>query len=616
MIYRPTIRSTRTLTGDRMAQNFTPEQHDDLAKHFTATISARSIADLRHLAKLWGWPVKGTAKASVVADIAARLCDPGTMSLAFAALPETERHALAWIAALPAHQGMERSLAAVLTQSTGVAVSEAEAASLVHDLYARGLLQLALTGIYEVPAILGEWLPEIRPVGLLYEKPVDAVPSLSAAALSLHIDNLLYMVETEKPPVVSTPHSQRSFDSREVVVGSGPVSRETLRHWGYESDEEQHLARFLLTALVAARLFQVSLHATPPRLEPQADAIAAWQSLAPFDQQALLTRVWVGQLSSPQAVVPAGIAWSEIELALEFHRHKRTGIEMQRVSQYYGSFTPSSKLISRPLLLVAATLTLLKTDTWYSFERYCQTLRAYAPTLGGPTPPGDSLLFVSGKRILDAASMEPGAWMNAYGSLAAAWLTGPARWLGRAEIAVKDRQVVAFRRPEKTRATAPVALPGDALHTLSGDRLVLRTIWQAGELRDLVRQVASPVARDRKTITYRLDPGAYRTALQRGVTADQIVTAFAIRGFPLPAGMQERIRLWESRAGRFQIYDNLAAIEFGDELAQREVESAAGLSQRQAYAVSNRCSLLLEPSSAAELVEALQRRGYIPKVLS
>ena len=74
--------------------------------------------------------------------------------------------------------------------------------------------------------------------------------------------------------------------------------------------------------------------------------------------------------------------------------------------------------------------------------------------------------------------------------------------------------------------------------------------------------------------------------------------------------------LWESRAGRFHIYDNLAAIEFGDDLALREVESAAGLGQRRTYPASARCLLLLEPDSVADIVDSLQRRGYMPKVTS
>ncbi len=154
------------------------------------------------------------------------------------------------------------------------------------------------------------------------------------------------------------------------------------------------------------------------------------------------------------------------------------------------------------------------------------------------------------------------------------------------------------------------------MNFLPDGRIVLRSIWQAAELRDLVRQIAALETRDRSTMTFHLDPAAFRTSMRHGTTANQLIEAFAGRGFPLPVEIQQRVGLWESHAGRFHIYDNLAAIEFGDDLALREVESAAALGQRRTYPASARCLLLLEPDSVADIVDSLQRRGYMPKVTS
>jgi hypothetical protein len=284
---------------------------------------------------------------------------------------------------------------------------------------------------------------------------------------------------------------------------------------------------------------------------------------------------------------------------------------------YYGYAEPTalSKILSSALILVAGSTEILQADTWYSFERYCDLLRAYSTNLIGMTTRGDSVQFTARSRSLNAANMDPSTWLATYGSLVAAWLTGTGRWLGRIEIALKDGKLAAFQRPDKTRASPSVALPADTVRFLPNGQILVRTIWQAAEMRELVRQIASLATRDRMTMTFRLDPAAFRLALRRGATAAEIIEAFASLGFPLPADAAQRIKLWESRAGRFRIYDQVAAIEFGDDLAQREVESAAGLGQRQAHSVSSRCSLLLDPAAVPDIIEALQRRGYIPKVL-
>lgn len=615
MTCRPMTRSIPTRSGDpNHMQNASP-QYQAFVKRITAELSERTINELRYMARLWGWQVKGTAKNLIVDAIAGKLCDPSTMGPALSQLPEVERHTLAWLAAMPGLRGVELQLTPMLTQALGKSVSEAEITSHLFDLHARGLVTTS-SGAFETYPIFAEWLPRIAPAGMLYEKSLAPTPSLSAAAFSLHADNLIALVAGEKPPLTWTAQEPRTYEPvREITPSHSPISADILREWGYESPAEQHMARFLLTALMIAGIVQANRQAAPIRLETSPENIAFWQALAPERQQFLLGQLWSEQLLAAQPAVPANMTWSEMELVLEFHRQQRTGIGMQRAWLYYDQNTPNSRLINRALLFAASAIAALRTDTWYSFERFCQVLRASGSNLVGPPGRGDMLQFTSGRRILDANSMDPTTWLTTYGSIVAAWLLGPARWLGLVELAVKNDRIIAFQRPEKTRSVETIVLPPDTLQFGPAGEIVLRTIWQAAELRDLVLQIAAPVARDRKHITFRLDPAAFRLALRRGQSAGEIVAALARRGFPLPAESQRRIEQWAQRAGRFRIYDNLAAIEFGDDLAQREVESAAGLGQRQTYAASNRCSILLDSASAGEIAEALQRRGYLPKVL-
>ncbi len=62
------------------------------------------MSSLRQMAKLWGWPVKGTAKTALVQALAANLSDPATMIPACAELPAMEYDALAWASIMSGRQ--------------------------------------------------------------------------------------------------------------------------------------------------------------------------------------------------------------------------------------------------------------------------------------------------------------------------------------------------------------------------------------------------------------------------------------------------------------------------------------------------------------------------------
>ena len=155
---------------------FPPEQKEELVKELVLSLEGRSMSSLRQMAKLWGWPVKGTAKTALVQAIATNLSDPTTMVAACAALPALAYDALAWASIMPGRQNPQRSLAAMLAQSTGKAVSETELAPILHDLYERGLLETNSAGGYAMPVIFNEWLQGLAPAALVFEEPTEAAP--------------------------------------------------------------------------------------------------------------------------------------------------------------------------------------------------------------------------------------------------------------------------------------------------------------------------------------------------------------------------------------------------------------------------------------------------------
>ena len=95
-----------------------------------------------------------------------------------------------------------------------------------------------------------------------------------------------------------------------------------------------------------------------------------------------------------------------------------------------------------------------------------------------------------------------------------------------------------------------------------------------------------------------------------------MVQGFASQGFPLPPEKVQRLMTWQSRLGRYRIYDQMAAVEVADDMALREVQATLEATRREFYGASPRCLLILDPAATPSMVDDLRRRGYMPKVLS
>ena len=122
--------------------------------------------------------------------------------------------------------------------------------------------------------------------------------------------------------------------------------------------------------------------------------------------------------------------------------------------------------------------------------------------------------------------------------------------------------------------------------------------------------------RDRETTTYRLDAARSAEASQTAPDASPgSCEIFAAAGFPLPPATQDTLQAWQAKAGRHQLYDNLAVIEFGEDMHPEEIQAIAGLGGGRFYAVSPRCLVVLDPDVVPALVDDLRRRGYTPQVL-
>ncbi len=84
----------------------------------------------------------------------------------------------------------------------------------------------------------------------------------------------------------------------------------------------------------------------------------------------------------------------------------------------------------------------------------------------------------------------------------------------------------------------------------------------------------------------------------------------------MPPPVRETLRLWQSRAGRYQLYDQMTVVEFSEDVLPEELHAISRLSNAEFYQPAPRCLIFPDAQVAPALLEELRRRGYTPQVLS
>ena len=116
---------------------------------------------------------------------------------------------------------------------------------------------------------------------------------------------------------------------------------------------------------------------------------------------------------------------------------------------------------------------------------------------------------------------------------------------------------------------------------------------------------------DRASTTYRLDALTFRAPA--GGAADEPIRELAANGFPLPAASADKLKRWEARDGRYQLYDDLAVIELAEDTAQAEVKAIARLLGARLYeAAPVACSFWIatrRPGSSTAAAQGLHAQG-------
>ncbi len=602
-----------------MPQTLPPEQRAQLLQQLTNSLNALTVQELRSIAAVWGWTLRGNLKALIVEQVTEQLADAEQLAAGFRTLPPIQRESLAWLSGSLGKGDLTTALHNALRLGSGFTLVKEEAGQVFAALRARGLLILNAYQGYGVPAIYGEWLPGASAAGLHHAGRPDAEPAVGAGKLNGHVEHLLTTIQSDKPPIsagrptAAAPAAPQLRATTLIQARPGLVAEEILRGWGYGTPEELALARTLLDLLLTGGLVTVSDHLLGgKRVAPEQKALTAWRDQSPAVHQQTLRNIWLTAWQKTGPNTPhLSLGWNELDMTRDAVR----GYTFRQTLQW-----ATRDQLEREVGFLRGWLTSLvqrlQPDTWYSFTHFCGLVYHLQRDLLQWYQYYPTWHWYRDQTALDPSQLSLETWLTTYGMLIAVCLDGPMRWLGFLQVAVEGGQVVAFLRPSAVVERDDVSLPVDTIRFDAANTLMLRNIWQAGELRQLVRQIAVETERGREATTYRLDTATFREALRAGRSAGQLAQAFANTGFPLPAALVAVLEQWQAKAGRHQIYDNLAVIEFGDDVILEEIQATTSLGRAQVYAVSPRCLVILDPSAVQPLVDELRKKGYTPQVVA
>jgi len=606
------------------------DAHARAVANLRNALQAVSIQGLRNAARLWNWPIKGVAKAEIVQQLMEHLGNTQEMATAFRGLPLTHRQAAIWLA----HMGVVEEPAETLRMVIGITEGrELAKATIAHAITELRQRLIVLEGSYQgifVPEVYREWLPSAEAAQLLYAgQPTpggrpEIVPAFNLDQLNQHVEQLLTLIEREQPSLQQAQAASAPAQPAMQPLGQPPagpalqshagiVSSSLLAQWGYVSLEEQNLARTLLSITLIGGLCRVQENNN--RLVLDAKTMSAWRELSPAARREHLVGWWASPMpgsgtGSIMITVPLSHkSWDELDLVLT----ARPRYTLRPRVSWVGRESLDLQLrYMRAWLL--NLISALRPDVWYDYGRFLDLIFSIRRDLFLSTTHQIGWSWYADSTRLEASQMLRSQWEETYGLLVVAWLTGPATWLGLVQTAIQDDRVVAFMRPGAAASPAAAPLHKDALRFLPDGRLILRNTWQTGDLRKLVGKIAVETARDRETTTYVLSTEAFRKTLLAGQSAEQVIGEFVGAEFALPDAHADRLREWQGRLGRYQLYDNLGVIEFSDDETLAEIQAMIGWGRNDLYPISPRCLVVLRPDAIPDLVEELRRKGYTPQV--
>jgi hypothetical protein len=582
------------------------------------SLTEMRLQDLREIARHWNWALRGNAKADIVEQMIGYYTDPTRQKTMLASLSPLQVEVMRWLDVLTTANTAE-GLQAAMKIAGGHDLTVGAVQSMLDDLVGAGLVITSEAATPEVPGILLSLLPPVTAPRLVHDGPFEPAEPPMPETIAEAVGALLARIETERPVTTDEaaggPSLLRGTAQQPggAVLGPRPgvLPTTTLANWGYRAERQRDQARFFLALLVMGQVCRIDKQSK--RLLPDPRQLQTWQDQSPQNQVALLFNWWMqaGPEANDTVQPRVWLSWHELDLGLRY----ATDYQLR----WAGGWTGANELQEVDLLTtrrwLITTLSLLQPDTWYDVNAFSNLIYHMHRDLLRWNPYLAALIWHKDHQRIEAARMDFKTWNASNGAVLRAWLTGPASWLGLVQVGYRSGEPVAFQRPGPRQANEPIELPDDALTYLPDGNILLRNIWQVSSLRPLIQRFAAERKREREVTMYEPDAASFRKTLAEGGSAEQVGEAFRQIGFPLPRAIAAKLDTWQKRAGRHHIYDDVAVIEFTDDMALREVLAATTAEEQGAYVLSPRCLVLTNPDVVPGLLEELARKGYSPRLV-
>jgi len=595
-----------------------------------------TMNELRQLAKEHGWKLKGTNKAEICAQIAKYIADPGCIQEAFRTLNVVQRQALY---SLLLGCSMTSAQPDDLKRLSGLWGSQPDLDALIAAV--ESLPSTALTfspswsNTTTLPYSVARHLPPALEGVVATLLPSDAKLTGAGGERSCFlalgdyhafvrtVNLLVLLIEHtgaalqpgERPVLEAQSHGVSSF---RVPLPPRALAQETVTRLASVAGGEVRLD-FICSLLIASGL----LRSAGPAILVNRDV-----------QQQFLARDEKGQFARlARFYLHAASQWSEL---WELLRNDDQLQIRRSIAFLMGGNRDLTDDLHRLRQLVLRTLACLPEYQWIAWAEVERVMRTVWPhfeqMVSKQSWGGEDAWFLATTtpRSDKLRRLEASDWDRVQGAFVRQVLCGPLHWLGLADLAQRDGQLVAVRLqgladlywnraelPTLARDTDAAGLPGvphSPQPVVRFDQHTIRVVPTAisGQAHGLLLKIARLEATFAEEFVYRLDAKTVYQTYEAQVTLDDLLNDWGqLFSVPLSSAIREQLTSWWNAYGHVRLYEHLAVIEFGDDYALSEVKAATTLARVLIAELSPR--LVVIPNEAvADLLNQLKKAGYTP----
>jgi hypothetical protein len=624
-----------------MSQSPTPFDNQTRQELLTL-LNARTVSQLRAIARARGFSLKGTRKQVIVEQMADLLSDPESIQAALSDLDPAGWLALEVVFCVTTSElgATEIEVGQVLERFSGNQHAGHDA--LAH-LAGLGLI-LTTPDVYGGPERLifpRAFAPDLPPTRELlpaYADPIDLL-RVRPAGDGLTWPTTLYLIwqRLRDQGVTLRPGPSRTSAERAAPGIAG---------WPVEPAEVEAVQRkpgWQYTGVVlTVPAFEPELDdASLERLRPLAggdvdradfayhllrglNAVNVKRDTLQVDESAILDFLRLDPMARLKALSQAWLglnAWSELNLVLKsvgrIRLRRKLGYSQFKVQQLLDELTQARQFVAR-------VLGRAEPGRWISLPGFLHAVWALNPDflhVRRPFTLSEPIWWLEHTVSGRAFSLKDEAdWVQGPGEFVIRLLTGPLHWLGAVDLGYDGHGLSAVRltplgallldRPSSfvlEPVRRPLEISDDLEITVGsgqGDSSVYEMLGRVGEL----------VGADMQAFHYRLTRERLYAAFESGLVLGDLLDWLEDHSArPLPDAVVDQLSRWWASYGRVRLYPDLTVIEFADDYTLPELLATTALHQSIVHTVSPRLVIIRTEDTDALLSE-LVARGYTPKL--